>query len=274
MTRNISGKILNSAALALSISSTAPPASIRYPSGSEAMIGCSSGAIWAETVGAWMPGTTSARTVSTMSRLRRHRIGSSKPELTWASCDSGTAPPPGNGTFRSSSEEGALRSAAGARTTTSIRSLPSRYCVTVTPESSICSVFETSAVLRPSARIRSWSSFTCMVLACSFQSNCGSMVLGLATITSRTCAAMRRTSLGSGPMTRNCTGKPTGGPNTIWSTRSLACGTAPSATAFSIFLRSRSRAAGSCAMMTVMAKLGLGRAGFSARKKRGAPDPT
>ena len=39
-------------------------------------------------------------------------------------------------------------------------------------------------------------------------------------MTWRTCSAISRTFIGSGPITRNCTGKPTGGPNTKRSTLS------------------------------------------------------
>src|SRR5206468_3935150 len=46
---------------------------------------------------------------------------------------------------------------------------------------------------------------------------------------------MSRTWLASGPITRNCTGKPTGGPKLKRSTRTRASLSAPSATAFSIF---------------------------------------
>ena len=52
MARNMSGKILNSAALALALSSTAPPTSMRMPGGSVAAISSIAGWIWAVTSGA------------------------------------------------------------------------------------------------------------------------------------------------------------------------------------------------------------------------------
>ena len=61
-------------------------------------------------------------------------------------------------------------------------------------------------------------------------------------MTSRTSEAMSRTVIGSGPTTRNCTGKPTGGPKLKRSTRTRASASAPSATAFSIRALMRSRA--------------------------------
>ena len=77
MARNMSGKILNSAAFALALSSTAPPTSMRMPGGSVAAISSIAGMICAVTSGACTPGAMSERTVSTTSRLRRHRMGSS-----------------------------------------------------------------------------------------------------------------------------------------------------------------------------------------------------
>ena len=52
MARNMSGKILNSAALALALSSTAPPTSMRIPGGSVAAISSIAGLICAVTSGA------------------------------------------------------------------------------------------------------------------------------------------------------------------------------------------------------------------------------
>ena len=68
------------------------------------------------------------------------------------------------------------------------------------------------------------------------------MILGLSAMTLRTCSAIARTFIGSGPTTRNCTGKPTGGPKTKRSTRARASGSAPSASARSSRALTRSRA--------------------------------
>jgi hypothetical protein len=83
--RIMAGKTANREALALALSSTAPPISRRTPPGSDARNGASAASSWAETVGGWIPGRTSPRTVRVSSRLRRQRIGSSVPGLTVAS---------------------------------------------------------------------------------------------------------------------------------------------------------------------------------------------
>src|SRR5262249_3790877 len=65
---------------------------------------------------------------------------------------------------------------------------------------------------------------------------------------------MSRTFFASGPITRNCTGKPTGGPKLNRSTRTRASDIAPSATAFSIRSLIRSRASTSFETITISAK--------------------
>src|SRR5260370_869420 len=66
------------------------------------------------------------------------------------------------------------RSEGTARAITSMCSMPSRYCVTVKPDSSVCRVWATSWGVRPSARARSWSTSSRIDLTCSLQSRCGS----------------------------------------------------------------------------------------------------
>ena len=91
----------------------------------------------------------SPRTVSTRSRLRRHRIGSSYWYLIRAICDSGTATPLRVEIVRPGSRPRSSRSAGTARATTSMLSMPSRYCVTVKPVSSVCRVCATSCGREP-----------------------------------------------------------------------------------------------------------------------------
>ena len=93
-------------------------------------------------------------------------------------------------------------------------------------------------------------------------------------MTLRTSSAMARTFIGSGPTTRNCTGKPTGGPNTKRSTRVRASGSAPSAIAFSSFALTRSRASRFFVTMTIWAKFEFGSTGLRPSQKRGEPCPT
>src|SRR5215472_370760 len=153
-------------------------------------------------------------------------------------------------------------------------SMPSRYCVTVKPESSVCSVWATSWGVRPSARARSWSTSSRIDFTCSLQSRCGSTILAFVAMICRTSSAIARTFIGSGPTTRNCTGKPTGGPNRKRSTRARASGRAPSAISRSSRALTRSRAARSLVTMTIWAKFGFGSTGLRPSQKRGEPCPT
>ena len=84
----------------------------------------------------------------------------------------------------------------------------------------------------------------------------------------------RAPSCGSGPTTRNCTGKPTGGPKLKRSTRARASGSAPSASARSSRALTRSRAVEVLRVtITIWAKFGLGSTGLSPSQKRGEPWP-
>ncbi len=116
---------------------------------------CSFGQIWLVTSGACTPSTTSARTVIAMSRLRRHRIGSSWAYSILAICDSGTATPLREVMVRSPTLPRSSRSDGTARATTPTFSMPSRTVVTGAPEISMASDCETSCGVRPSARARS-----------------------------------------------------------------------------------------------------------------------
>ena len=100
------------------------------------------------------------------------------------------------------------------------------------------------------------------------------MILRFSAMTARTWSAMPRTFIGSGPTTRNCTGKPTGGPKLKRSTRVRASGSAPSASACSSRALTRSRASRSFVTMTIWAKFGFGSTGLSPSQKRGEPWPT
>ena len=98
------------------------------------------------------------------------------------------------------------RSDGMARATTGIRSVPSRYCVTVAPCCNVCSVVETASLVRPSSRALSWSTATVAVMPMAPQLSLTLRTCGEACITARTWPAMRRSASGSGPVMRNCTG--------------------------------------------------------------------
>ena len=98
----------------------------------------------AATSGPCTPSITPARTVISSSLLRRHRIGSSSSKRSVASWASETTPPLPVRRLIASRPSTLSRSAGTARATTSIVSVRSRYCVTVTPDSSVCSVLPRS----------------------------------------------------------------------------------------------------------------------------------
>src|ERR1700712_5023877 len=91
---------------------------------------CSFGEIWLVTSGACTPSTTSLRTVIAMSRLRRHRIGSSWAYSIFAICCSGTATPLRDVTVRSPTRPRSSRSDGTARAMTPTFSMPSLMVVT------------------------------------------------------------------------------------------------------------------------------------------------
>ena len=76
-------------------------------------------------------------------------------------------------------------------------------------------------------------------------------------MTSARRSAIARTWERSGPLTRYCTGQPTGGPSSSGDTRPTTLGIC-SASAFSSFACSRSRAATSLATTTACEKKSLG----------------
>jgi hypothetical protein len=85
---------------------------------------------------------------------------------------------------------------------------------------------------------------------------------------------MSRTVLASGPITRNWTGKPTGGPKLKRSMRTRASDSSPSPTAFSSRALIRSRASTSFETTTISAKASFGSCGLRPSQKRGEPWPT
>ena len=76
--------------------------------------------------------------------------------------------------------------------------------------------------------------------------------------------AISRTSFTSGPLTRYCTGQPTGGPSSSGTVLVTALGKSSRSTRSS-FTRSRSRAAMSLAMITNWLKKSLGSSTLSGR---------
>jgi len=82
---------------------------------------------------------------------------------------------------------------------------------------------------------------------------------------------MSRTVFGSGPITRNWTGKPTGGPKLKRSTRTRASVSSPSSTAFSSRALIRSRASTSLETITISAKASFGSCGLRPSQNRGEP---
>ncbi len=110
-----------------------------------------------------------------------------------------------------------------------------------------------AAELTPSSRAWSWSMRTRTIRAGSIQSKFTRLASGSLATTPASCMAMSRTSLVSGPLTRYCTGQPTGGPSPSGETRDTAPGNC-SASSFSSFTSSRWRAATSLAISTVWVK--------------------
>ena len=106
----------------------------------------------------------------------------------------------------------------------SIRSSCSRSWDSVAPFITVWVTRATSAGARPSARALSWSRSTFRMRTGSFQSSWTSRTLGLDATTASTSRAISRTFCVSGPTTRNCTGKPTGGPSSRRVTRTHTCG--------------------------------------------------
>jgi len=91
----------------------------------------------------------------------------------------------------------------------------------------------------------------------SIQSKFTSRVSGFEEMVRARSSAMRRTSCWSGPLTRYCTGQPTGGPSSSAETRPTTFGNS-SASSFSSRARSRSRASMPLVTMTACEKNSLG----------------
>ncbi|MNT09523.1 hypothetical protein D3C72_1443100 [compost metagenome] len=106
----------------------------------------------------------------------------------------------------------ALRSSTGWRSTMSISLSPSRYWPMVLPDSWVRVAWAMSWLLTPRARALLWSTSRRSTLMASFQLSFTPRMSGDASSFARTSLASSRSSLGSCPMTRNCTGYGTGGP--------------------------------------------------------------
>ena len=91
--------------------------------------------------------------------------------------------------------------------------MSSRIWVTVEPVTAAFSTAASDCELRPSRRASSWSISMRTWRAGSFQSKLMRRVSGLVAITWASPSAISRTWSMSGPLTRYCTGQPTGGPS-------------------------------------------------------------
>ncbi|MCY1361887.1 hypothetical protein D9M69_485780 [compost metagenome] len=131
---------------------------------------------------------------------------SSKPYSSVAICDSGTLLPLLVGTARLGSRARSWRSRTVPRSMMSINSLSSRYWLTSEPVSELCRKRDSSAVLTPRARARSWSTCRRTTLLGSSQSRWTFTTCGFSRTLSATWRAMARTSSMCSPDTRNCTG--------------------------------------------------------------------
>ena len=206
------GAPLATDALPLADSSTAPPVSMATPSGKLALISANFSSICAETTGACRPPRKCARTIMDGSRLRRQITPSSNSLLMVAICDSGTPPPACVLIIKLGKRDNFVRSISAPRTTKSIRSVPSLNSLTYSSLIAPLSILATSTELTPSKRALAWSIVTFITLLGSSQLSCTLVKLALARITSATWWAIVRIPAISLPLTRNCTGKPTGGP--------------------------------------------------------------
>ena len=91
--------------------------------------------------------------------------------------------------------------------------MSSRIWVTVEPVTAAFSTAARDAELRPSRRASSWLTWTRSWRAGSFQSKLICRASGSVAITCARSNAIARTWSMSGPLTRYCTGQPTGGPS-------------------------------------------------------------
>ena len=136
----------------------------------------------------------------------------------------GTALPFLDGIARSLRNDSCARSVAAPRSTTSISLSRSRNWVTVTPDTELFRNCASSCELMPSTRALFWSTRRRTTFDGSSQSNCTLKRSGLCSIVARTSRAIARTFAMSSPVTRNCTGKPTGGPFSSRDTRPRSAG--------------------------------------------------
>jgi hypothetical protein len=136
----------------------------------------------------------------------------------------------------------ASRSDSGWRSTMSISLSPSRYWPTVLPERMVRVALAIDWLDTPSARALVWSTSSRSDLTDSFQLSLTPRMFGLARIRSLTWSARPRSTTGSAPTTRNCTGYGTGGPLGSSLTRPRTSGNSVASSSGSA-LRMRSRLA-------------------------------
>ena len=142
------------------------------------------------------------------------------------------------------------------------------------PEITVLSTLASACELRPSRRASSWSIRMRTSRAGSIQSKLICSRVGFGRDDLRQLRARSRAPRAmSGPLTRYCTGQPTGGPSSSGETRATTLGNS-SASSFSSFACSRSRAATSLATITAWAKKSLGSCTFERQVEadRAAPD--
>jgi hypothetical protein len=142
--------------------------------------------------------------------------------------------------------------------------MSSRSWVTVEPVTAALSAAASVCELRPSRRASSWSIRTRTWRAGSFQSKLMRRALGSVATTCASLSAISRTWSMSGPLTRYCTGQPTGGPSSSGEIRLTTPGKSLASTCSSRFCK-RSRAATSLATITAWAKKSFGSCTFRGR---------
>ena len=106
----------------------------------------------------------------------------------------------------------ALRSSSGWRSTMSISLSPSRNCPTLVPDKMVRDACAIDWLVTPNALALDWSTCRRSILTASFQLSFTPRVLALSRKMFLTSSARARSTSGSLPTTRNCTGYGTGGP--------------------------------------------------------------
>ena len=134
--------------------------------------------------------------------------------------------------------------------------MSSRTWVTGVPEMTVLSTPASASELRPSRRAWSWSTRMRTSRVGSTQSKLVRSVSGLAATTLARSSAIERTTDGSGPPTRYCTGQPTGGPSSSGETLAITFGKSSASTCSSLAWRRSREAPPSLAITTACAKNG------------------